>query len=303
MSEIPFFSVILPTFNRDNIDVSIQSVLKQTFTNYELIVVDDHSEIPAIERCEILKDKRVCYYYLERNGGAAVARNYGIVKSRGKYITFLDDDDVWFDKKLDVLYHAIQGKEPDLVYHDVVVNMVNEHLCYETHKRQEKHYWPLLIYANAIGGTPVVAIKKATIEKVGGFDEDLRSDEDGELFMRIARNGGKMLYADHVLGIFNVQTNVTSLTKSLDKRMESRLKIDAKYKEDIETLLNPKQRRLMREGHQAAFAYASMLNYNKKGAFSYYLRAFFIRGNMRYLLMAGICLISIRIMFCLRSKM
>lgn len=303
MGEIPFFSVVIATYNRDNIDVSIQSVLNQTFVDYELIVVDDHSDIPAIERCEILKDKRVCYYYLKRNGGAAVARNYGIARSRGKYIAFNDDDDEWYSNKLAVLYQAISNKYPDLVYHDAEGRFINEHLVYKTHKSQEIQYWPLMLYANAIGGTPLVTIKKKLLDCVGGFNENLCSDEDGELFIRISKYTNNILYVDQVLGIFNFLTQTSSLTKTLEKRIESRMKIRTIYQKDIDDLLNKKQKQIMDEFLYSDLAFASLLNYDKRQAGAYYWKTFKIRYSAKYLLLAVLSRISVRIIFYIRTKL
>lgn len=302
MNQILFFSVIIPTYNRDNIDVAIQSVLSQTFCDYEIIVVDDHSDVPAIERCACLRNEKIHYFYLEQNGGAAVARNYGIEKSQGEYIAFLDDDDEWYANKLDVLYECLRNNRPDLVYHNVIVNMVYEKLTYATHKKQEESYWPLLLYRSPIGGTPSVAIKRDLLNKIGCFDEALRADEDGELFTRIAKYSKNIICIEQVLGVFNVRTKVSSLTKTLEPREDARRKIEEKYKKDIECLTS-EQQCIMREVYLSAFSYAMMLNYNKKAAFKYSWKAFLVRGNFRYLGQALLCFISIKLLFFLRTKM
>lgn len=93
MSGTPFFSVIIPTFNRaDLLAKAIQSVLDQTFTDWELIVIDDGSTDHTASVVKSFEDGRIGYYYQE-NSGKSVSRNHGIELSKGLYISFLDDDD------------------------------------------------------------------------------------------------------------------------------------------------------------------------------------------------------------------
>ena len=302
MKNTPFFSVIIPTYNRDNIDRAISSVLNQSFFDFEIIVVDDHSDVPAIERCPILKDKQIRYFYLDKNGGAAVARNYGVKQAKGEYIAFLDDDDEWFLQKLKVINDAIGQQSLDLVYHNVVVDMVHERLRYIPKKRQEDKYYPKMLYMNCIGGTPMVIIKRLLFEEIGGFNEELQSDEDGDLFILISKVTNNVKYVDNVLSVFHNYTKQTSLTKSIDKRVISRMKIYDLYKDDIERLLTKKEKSLMWEFMYSDFALASLLNYNRVSACGYYLKAVNIRGNWKYLILALLSLLSIKLIFYIRTK-
>ena len=97
-------SIITPTYNcGDFIGETIQSVLKQTYQNWEMIIVDDASNDNTREivekYCE--KDKRIKYYLLDQNSGAAVARTKAMELATGKYIAFLDSDDLWLPDKLE----------------------------------------------------------------------------------------------------------------------------------------------------------------------------------------------------------
>lgn len=299
---IPFFSIIIPTFNRNDIDTSINSVLNQTFQDFEIIVVDDHSDIPAIKRCTILQNPRIHFFYSDVNRGAAGARNYGATQAHGKYLAFIDDDDEWFPEKLQVLYNAINQKSPDLIYHNVTVEMINEHLSYIPHKQQEKNYYPKMLYTNCIGGTPMVAIKTTFFNKMHGFNESLRSDEDGELFIRIAKHTNNIIYINQVLGKFNNYTKKGSVTKALQNRIDSRFQIYDIYKDDINTLLTSSQKKQMFEFMYSDFALAALLNYDKKNACKYYLKTFTIRFNPKYLILAILSLISVKSIFYLRTK-
>ena len=96
LPKTPLVSVIIPTYNRaDFIEKAIQSVLNQTYSNFEIIVVDDGSTDSSAQIIQKLaeKDHRIRYYKLEVNSGVSIARNTGISLVRGKYIAFLDSDD------------------------------------------------------------------------------------------------------------------------------------------------------------------------------------------------------------------
>ena len=93
----------MPAYNCENfISHAIDSVISQTYKNWELIVVDDCSidRTAEIVKEYIKKDCRIQYYKLDKNSGAAMARNKAIELAKGKYIAFLDSDDIWFPEKL-----------------------------------------------------------------------------------------------------------------------------------------------------------------------------------------------------------
>lgn len=95
-------SVIMPSYNTGAyIRASVESVLAQTYTNWELIIVDDCSEDNTGEIIQEFTDKRIRYFQNETNAGAAVSRNFGIRKAQGRWIAFLDSDDLWYPDKLE----------------------------------------------------------------------------------------------------------------------------------------------------------------------------------------------------------
>lgn len=98
----PLISVIIPSYNRAHlINEACTSVLSQTYSNIELIIVDDCSTDNTKEVVSSIKDSRVHYYCLEKNSGACIARNLGIEKATGDYIAFNDSDDRWHSDKLE----------------------------------------------------------------------------------------------------------------------------------------------------------------------------------------------------------
>ena len=110
----PFFSVIIPTYNRAHmLERAIKSVLAQTYKNFELIVVDDGS---TDETKELLSKYKDIHYYKIDNSGVSFARNFGVSKSKGKYLCFLDSDDEWLNEKLKAQYQQIENTRCLIVY-------------------------------------------------------------------------------------------------------------------------------------------------------------------------------------------
>lgn len=106
----PIFSIILPTYNRAKLLTrSIDSVLRQTFTNWELIVIDDGSTDNTKSIVRKIYDKRIKYFYQE-NQERSVARNNGIAKAKGLYICFLDSDDFYLPNHLSLFHQALENK-------------------------------------------------------------------------------------------------------------------------------------------------------------------------------------------------
>lgn len=104
-------SVIMPAYNcSKTIGESIDSVINQTFTDWELIIVNDASVDNTKDIIEkyLNKDSRISLYSLEKNSGSAAAKNYGLKFSIGRYVAFLDSDDIWFEKKLEIQIDFMQ---------------------------------------------------------------------------------------------------------------------------------------------------------------------------------------------------
>ena len=100
---LPLVSVVIPLYNRENtIQRAVDSILNQTYTNIEVLVVDDGSTDASVKMLEkYQKDKRVKVFLQGTNKGANVARNRGIQEAEGEYIAFQDSDDVWLSDKLE----------------------------------------------------------------------------------------------------------------------------------------------------------------------------------------------------------
>ena len=121
----PFFSVILPTYNQsDFLNKSIDSIVSQTFADWELLVVDNNSTDDTDNVIQSFQDNRIKVYKINNQNILAKSRNLGIKKSTSNWLCFIDSDDIWYPKKLEITKKYIEVKNGDLFYHDL--NFINK---------------------------------------------------------------------------------------------------------------------------------------------------------------------------------
>jgi len=179
-------SIIIPTYNREKwIKEAIQSVLSQTYSFYEVIVVDDGSSDNTREIVNSFKER--VKYFFQQNCGPSCARNKGIELSRGEWIAFLDSDDLWKKEKLEKQMEALK-KEPrfKVCYTEEV--WIRNGKFVNPRKRHKKysgwiylHCLPLCIISPSS-----VLIHRSVFEDVGKFDPHLPVAEDYDLWLRIS---------------------------------------------------------------------------------------------------------------------
>lgn len=190
-------SVIVPTYKRpfNILKRAINSVLEQSYSSLELIVVDDSPE-ENINRIEIarkikeLNDNRINYIQHDYNRGACAARNTGIKYAKGEYVAFLDDDDEWLSNKLDLQIKHFNDPEVGLVCCDSYTIIMKDNIEVKKIYREIKNsgwIYESLILENIIGSTSFVMIKKEVLISSGFFNEELSSAQDYDLWLRISK--------------------------------------------------------------------------------------------------------------------
>jgi len=186
-------SVILPTHNRaDLLQSAVHSVLNQTFSDFEIIIIDDHSTDHTMNVIKNFKDKRIKYLQNTGNNGPSIARNFGMKNATGIYIAFLDDDDVWFPYKLEKQIRILETAKPDVcgIYsRPLVVERKTGNILLNDNKvkRLRGNLLSQLMIKNPIQ-TSTLIIRKSCIDEIGMFDESMRYMEDRDLFIRLAMN-------------------------------------------------------------------------------------------------------------------
>lgn len=188
----PLVSVIIPTYNRpDTLRKAIQSIINQTIQNFEIIVVND-AGVDVEHVVKSFHSVKISLISHANNKGLAAARNTGIRAARGKYISYLDDDDIYYPTHLETLVEFLKIADEKVAYTD----------AHRAHKKSgDGRYVTVfkdvpyscdfdpvrLLYENYI---PVLCVmhERACISEVGLFDETLRAHEDWDLWMRMSRN-------------------------------------------------------------------------------------------------------------------
>ena len=118
-------SIVIPVYNRpEALKKTLESVIKQTYSNIEVLVVDDGSDVEIYPIIETLGDNRIFYFKLNHKN-ANVARNYGIEKSKGKYIAMLDADDIWLENHLEKCFKILQIGRADGLYGSLILRNMN----------------------------------------------------------------------------------------------------------------------------------------------------------------------------------
>lgn len=187
----PTISIVMTCYNYENyVGRSIESVLAQTFTDYELIIINDGSTDNSDSIItSYIKDKRI-HYIIQDNAGQARAKNVGIKYSRGKYIAFLDADDMWENKKLELQLPLFKNENVGLVYSNAT--WIDEDDRVLGHGRQGGYLRPYsgritkyLIYDNFVYFSSAV-VKRDCLENIGYFNESLHMSIDWELWLRLS---------------------------------------------------------------------------------------------------------------------
>ena len=208
----PFFSVVIPTYNRaDILPRSIDSVLSQTYKDYELIIVDNGSTDNTQEwLSDNYQDDRIIYHYQEGSGSPASPRNTGISLSKGQWICLLDSDDRWDKNKLQCVFDTIQTNEnADVICH-------NENIYYEATNTLGKMlkygpvsknmYKEMLIFGNRLS-TSATSIRLDFINDNNlQFNEskEFVTVEDYDLWLNLARKKAKFKFIPRSLGFYTV---------------------------------------------------------------------------------------------------
>jgi glycosyltransferase involved in cell wall biosynthesis len=238
----PFFSVIIPTYNRaEMLREAIQSVLEQSFKDFELIAVDDYSTDNTKEVVSSFHDTRIKYIVNSNTKGVAGARNSGIFMAKGQWISFLDSDDVWLPSKLEMIYKKIQKI-------DNTVGLIYTGFAYYNFEKKKeislvipgKEGWIQkdLLYSNYIGTFSVVSIRTDLLRKVGGCDERFHYFEDNDLYVRIA-GLSKVAFIKEMLTYLR-ESNADRLFFQTGKRLDGYQLFLGKYKKIINK--NPRLR-------------------------------------------------------------
>ena len=213
---VPDVSIIIPVYNAAlTLQRTVESILKQTYSNWEILIVDDGSTDSSASEIEILvgSDTRI-RTLSQANAGVSAARNIGLAHAAGEWILFLDSDDWVSGKFLDAMLGAARNnKNSDAVYcgslrvlpdGDLLPEFAGSSMTYpegldESPLASMAHCCPLAIHS--------VLVKKDVVEAAGRFDVNLKSSEDWDLWVRVARTGANFLGVPEPLAFYHMREN------------------------------------------------------------------------------------------------
>ena len=240
-------TAVIPTYNRkDKIEEAIKSVLVQKRDDMEIIVVDDGST-DGTEK--FLEEKNFPIKYIKKeNGGVSSARNRGINEASGKYIAFLDSDDLWFEGKITKQVDYLNNN-PDvcLVYTDQYIEIDGKNIDvtrFERNKPNNKVALPAFVDYTPIH-TSTVMVKKEALDAAGGFDESLSVHEDSELWNRLS-DYGEFGFIEEVFGTYRWESTGEHITSQ--KNRQKFLENGRRY---IDLYVQKKNRELTEEEKKA----------------------------------------------------
>lgn len=187
---MPKVSIIIPTYNRSHIIArTIDCALSQTFTDFEVLVIDDGSTDNTADIIVRMQDSKIRYFKKE-NGGASSARNFGLEKTRGELIAFLDSDDLWpndylskmlvyfeDDPELAVAYCLTKVQKDD----GEIIDSDSQERCYSGNITAN-------LFVNSVVWPSGAVVRKSMADGVT-FDESLRNSEDFDFFLRLSVKG------------------------------------------------------------------------------------------------------------------
>jgi glycosyltransferase involved in cell wall biosynthesis len=219
----PALSVVIPAFNAArHVSQAVDSALQQTFRDVEIVVVDDGSTddtlarlAPYGERIRIVR---------QANAGVALARNAGSAAARGRYVAFLDADDVWQPDKTHRQLEAL-AQEPDARASYTAFQLVADDLTPKEVRRtvrQGSLVEDLLCLGNVVGTPSTVVCERDLLREVGGFDPDLSLGADWDLWLRLSVRT-PFAYVDEPLVLYRVHEANMSRDVGLLERDSVRL--------------------------------------------------------------------------------
>lgn len=224
---MPFFSVIIPLYNKENyVENALKSILNQTFTDYEIIIVNDCSTDKSVAKIEPYLSEKISLIHHKKNKGLSATRNTGIKNAKTEYVTYLDADDLWKPTFLETIHRLIInfpeakifGTNYEEVYGDKILKPFNNSDTLTDDFEGIIDFFKINI-KQGIYNHGSVCFHKAVFEKVGFYDETINFSEDIDFNIR-ANFHFKLAYFNSVKMQYTMQSeNQITTSKISDKTL------------------------------------------------------------------------------------
>ena len=261
--ENPFFTVVIPTHNRSGLlKRAVVSVLNQTFEDFELFVVDDHSTDDTSSVVRSFSDPRIRYAINHRTKGACGARNVGIFASKGQWVSFLDDDDEWLPEKLDSQYKTIQksNNEIGMICTDYAILKGRSQKPVLIKNRPDGWIQKKVLYGYCIGCLSSVVMRTDILRSINGFDERFKSNQDWDLWFRISEVC-KVTYVPIILVKMHQEIRQDRIGQNYEAKLAGHILLREKYSKIINS--SP----ILRHRHESLIFTYAVLESKKRLAF------------------------------------
>jgi len=207
----PLVSVIIPTYNNAHfIGRALQSVVDQTYENWEVIVVDNHSIDNTDEVISSFNNARIKVLKIHNNGIIASSRNKGIRSAKGEWIAFLDSDDWWSANKINIILDYVDKSDVFVAHplkkiYNNKIKKINEN---DSTTCLPRSYKDLVVKGNSIS-TSSVMVKASVLNEIGLFNESKEyvASEDYDLWLRISYSGIRVRCVNQQLGYYRIHDN------------------------------------------------------------------------------------------------
>jgi len=226
----PLISIVIPTYNDfTNLKDNIEKIINQSFNDFEIIIINDCSTDETEKYLSSFNNTKVNFFSLEKNKGPGYARNIGIKKAKGKWISFLDSDDRWNDNRLrEISKFLINNNQYDLICHnELQINKLNgkkKKLFYGPLKRNNP-YKDLLLNGNRFSTSATILKKKFLLDNNILFNEDRKffSVEDYDFWLKCMIFNANFKYIKSFLGYYYVHNQ--NITNNILKHKKNYLRV------------------------------------------------------------------------------
>lgn len=262
-------SVVIPTYKRPDFLVrAVNSVLNQTYSNVEVVVVDDNNpDTETRSRTEdIMKqfddNPRVKYIRHERNKNGSAARNTGARSSKGEYVAFLDDDDEYTPTRIDSMLKRLSELPSDygVCYSRYICRMPDGKEVMSKENREGDRFMEALMKELVIGFGSNNLVKRSAYDAIGGFDETFKRNQDHEFLIRLLQKY-KIAYCDELGLIINIH-----LEKRQENIEETLTHYAETFKPIVDTLPNDVQKKFYKRINLNLFIHYIRTEHNYKKA-------------------------------------
>lgn len=224
-------SIIIPTHKRgDLLKYTLDSVVNQSYKNMEIVVVSDGFDRDTDLFMKSYNNHKVKYYVYQESKGANFARNFGVSKSSGEILAFVDDDDRWSSSKINQQVQFLRNNpRSGLVYTGNKQIYMDSGDSFEYRPNEMGDLSKKIFEKNYIGSTSSVIVKRSVFEEAGGFDENLEALQDYDLWIRITQISEIGVVSEPLLFYYNDRSRV-QISGNLEKYINSAKIMKGKYK-------------------------------------------------------------------------